>query len=531
MRTTQQHCLTEWSLPSRGAPGDGLDRVEVDVVVTDPAGRQRRVPAFWAGGSTWRVRYAPLQTGRHRWHSECLAAGLEDLHGQRGAFDVEPYTGDNPLLRHGPLRVAASRRTLEHADGTPFLWLGDTWWLGLCQRLTWPGEFMGLVDDRAAKGFTVIQVVAGLYPDMPAFDARGDNEAGGPWEADYASLRPAYFDHADRRLAAIVAAGMVPCIVGAWGFHLGWLGVERMQRHWRCLVARYGAWPVVWCLAGEGTMPYYLSTTPDADRAAQRRGWTEVARAVRRLDPIGHPLTIHPCEASRLSLDDSSLLDLDMLQTGHQDRLSLPNTLRALAAARASTPTLPVIEAEVCYEGIGEACRQELQRLLFWAAMLSGAAGFTYGANGLWQVNRREKPFGPSPHGMSWGDTPWDEAARLPGSAQVGLAARLLAGLPWWRFEPHPEWVEPHATPQEPLLPMAGGVPGLVRVLYLPCRWALPTLRALEPGLPYRARLVSPVDGRAHDLGVVQGDDAGTAALPVSRLPVFQDWVLILERA
>jgi hypothetical protein len=40
----------------------------------------------------------------------------------------------------------------------------------------------------------------GLYPDMFPFDPRGANEAGFPWEADYARIRPAYFDAADARL-------------------------------------------------------------------------------------------------------------------------------------------------------------------------------------------------------------------------------------------------------------------------------------------------------------------------------------------
>ena len=52
---------------------------------------------------------------------------------------------------------------------------------------------------RKAKGFSVIQIVAGLYPDMPAFDPRGANEAGFPWEQDYARVRPEYFDRADER--------------------------------------------------------------------------------------------------------------------------------------------------------------------------------------------------------------------------------------------------------------------------------------------------------------------------------------------
>ena len=140
--------------------------------------------------------------------------------------EIVAYAGDNPLYRHGPLRVAADHRHFEHADDTPFFWLGDTWWMGLCQRLHWPDEFQQLAADRKAKGFNVIQIVAGLYPDMPAFDPRGANEAGFPWENDYARIRPEYFDAADQRLRYLVEQGFTPCIVGAWGYFMPWMGVD-----------------------------------------------------------------------------------------------------------------------------------------------------------------------------------------------------------------------------------------------------------------------------------------------------------------
>ena len=72
--------------------------------------------------------------------------------------------------------------------------------------------------------------------------------------------------------------------------------------------------------------------------------------------------------------------------------------------------------------------------------MLNGAAGHTYGANGIWQCNRRGEPHGPSPHGGNYGNIPWDEAMQLPGSTQVGLGKALFAKFPWQKFEPHPEW-------------------------------------------------------------------------------------------
>ncbi|HEY5912737.1 MAG TPA: DUF4038 domain-containing protein [Verrucomicrobiae bacterium] len=36
----------------------------------------------------------------------------------------------------------------------------------------------------------------------------------------------------------------------------------------------------------------------------------------------------------------------------------------------------------------------------FWAHVIcSGCAGHTYGANGIWQVNRRDRPYEASPGG------------------------------------------------------------------------------------------------------------------------------------
>jgi hypothetical protein len=531
MRWALQNCPTEWAYSSGKGYQDPFHEVEVEVVFTDPDGEERRVPAFWAGENTWRVRYASPKVGRHRYRSVCSDESNPDLHGVEGVLEVTPYRGNHPLFQHGPLRVSGNRRYLEHHDGTPFFWLGDTWWMGLCQRLRWPGDFRALVADRVAKGFTVIQIVAGLYPDMPAFDERGANEAGFPWERDYARINPAYFDMADLRIDYLVRSGLVPCLVGCWGYFLPWMGVERMKQHWRNLVARYGAYPVVWCLAGEGIMPYYLSEAKEQDSIFQKKGWTELAAYVRAIDPYHHPITIHPTDSARRQVEDPALLDFDMLQTGHGDRTSIPNTVRQVVGSYQGTPRMPVINGEVCYEGIGEACRQEVQRFMFWACLLNGACGHTYGANGIWQVNTREQPYGPSPHGMAWGHTPWEEAYQLPGSAQLGRGKRLLERYEWWRFEPHPEWVEPHWSEENFHAPYAAGIPGEVRIFFLP--WFTPTVRVkgLEPGVHYRAFLFNPADGSEQDLGHVAPDTAGDWPLPLARLPIFQDWVLVLERA
>jgi Protein of unknown function (DUF4038)/Domain of unknown function (DUF5060) len=210
--TTNRAC--EISFTSRKAYADPFNDVTVDAVVTAPDGSTQVVPAFWAGGQTWRIRYSAPRPGDYRFQTRCSDAANADLQGASGIIRLGKYEGDNPFYRHGPVRVASDRKHFEHADGTPFLWLGDTWWMGLCKRLKWPEEFKALTADRIDKGFNVVQIVAGLYPDMPAFDERGANEAGFPWQRNYARINPAYFDAADLRIAHLADSGLAPCIRG-----------------------------------------------------------------------------------------------------------------------------------------------------------------------------------------------------------------------------------------------------------------------------------------------------------------------------
>ena len=524
-----QNCVTEWSFASSKAYDDPFNEITLDVIFTDPDGHEHCVPAFWAGEGNWRIRYSSSKLGIHNWRSVCSDTANSGLHNLAGKLEIKPYDGKNPLLQHGHLKVSENRRYLEHIDGTPFLWLGDTWWMGLCKRLQWPGDFQTLTADRVNKGFSVIQIVAGPYPDMGQFDERGLNEAGFSWTAGYNQINPAYYDMADLRINHLIQKGLVPCILSCWGYYIVWMGVEKMKKHWRNLIARYGAYPVVWCLAGEGAMPYYLTKEREKDVEFQKQGWTELAAYVKTTDPYHHPITIHPTNSARDQLTDQSLLDIDMLQTGHSDRRSIPNTIRAVGEAYSRTPTMPVINGEVCYEGIGEASRQEVQRLMFWVCMLSGACGHTYGANGIWQVNRKDLPYGPSPHGMSWGDVPWDEAAQLPGSQQLGLSKSLLQRYEWWNFQPHQEWVEPSGNKDNYNAAFAGGIPGKVRIIFLPSGvWGI-KLKGIEADKRYKAFLFNPVNGKEQEIGEVKPDEQGNAQIPLSRTPIFQDWVLVME--
>jgi len=229
-----------------------------------------------------------------------------------------------------------------------------------------------------------------------------------------------------------VKSGMAPTIVGGWGYYLSIMGMDKMKKHWRYLIARYGAFPVVWILGGEGAMSYYLSAHPGQDIDLQKRGWTELGKYVRSIDPFGHPITIHPTRSAReTEVVDDSVLDFDMLQTGHSGWASAANTVASVSAHYSKTPPMPVLVGETVYEGHQQTNWQDTQRFAFWVSMMNGAAGHTYGAGGIWQVNGRTVPHGPAPRGITYENTPWDEAMRLPGSMQVGIGKSILMKYPW----------------------------------------------------------------------------------------------------
>ncbi|MDD5261061.1 MAG: DUF4038 domain-containing protein [Methylacidiphilales bacterium] len=542
---------------------DPYNEATVDVVVSDSQGKQQVVPAFWAGGQTWKMRYASRVPGRYTYRVICSDTANSSLHGKSGTMEFSPYKGTNPLFLHGPVRVSNDLRHFEHEDGTPFFWLGDTWWFGLCKRFGWPSDFHALTEDRRKKGYTVIQITSGLNPEdsgggAPPFDPRSMNEAGYAWEDNYARINPKYFDLADQRIQYLVENGLLPCVVGAWGYHLPAMGVEKMNQHWRYLIARWGALPVVWCLAGELTMPYWPPRTAHEledlkkrgltitdrrkqDSAFQKHGWTEVARYVRQTDPYRRLFTVHPrgMQSGREQIEEPALLDFEMLQASHDEWWGMPGSIELLKQGLQAAPKMPVLIGEIVYEGLQEHNRQDVVRFAFWTAMLTGAAGHTYGAGGIFEMESAREPYGLTPDGdwHSYLDPSWDVAAQFPGAQQVAWGKQLLSQFEWWRLEPHPEWVEPHASQENIRAPYAAAIPGELYVVYLPIllndreslhQWKSPVLSKLDPKVTYDAFWFCPSTAKEEPISTVQVGAEGTWAPPVPEEMV--DWVLVVAK-
>src|SRR3954453_5533558 len=69
--TVEANKTLELAFASKKTYTDPFNEIELDVVVTAPGGEQARVPAFWAGGQNWKLRFASGAVGDYRYRTEC----------------------------------------------------------------------------------------------------------------------------------------------------------------------------------------------------------------------------------------------------------------------------------------------------------------------------------------------------------------------------------------------------------------------------------------------------------------------------
>ena len=140
---------------------------------------------------------------------------------------------------------------------------------------------------------------------------------------------------------------------------------------------------------------------------------------------------------------------------------------------------------------------------------------------------RKGEPYGNSPHGGNYGPIPWDEAMRLPGSTQVGLAGKLLQSLPSEKFQPHNDWAEWQTpSPEKFLVPYVAGIPRTLRVIYVPTAQPIRLLH-LESDVHYSARIFDPLTGKTTDLLTDARAGESWSLSPPSGWG--HDWVVLLD--
>lgn len=350
------------------------------------------------------------------------------------------------------LKVSENGRFLQKPDGTPFFYLGDTAW-ELFHRLD-RQESEKYLEDRAEKGFTVIQAVV-----LAELDGLKTPNAAG--EVPLIGLDPAkpnekYFEHVDYVVNKAQELGLYIGMLPTWGdkFNLKWgvgpevFSPENAEVFGKFLGKRYKDKPIIWILGG--------------DRSPEEGEDFDIVRAmakgVRQGDRGSHLITYHPMggQSSAQFFHNDKWLDFNMFQSGHG--IVDNQNYKATAREYALSPVKPVLDGEPCYEDHpinwqaknGWFDEFDSRRAGYWS-MLSGACGHTYGNHNIWQM------WQPGWDPISQARTPWWQSLDYPGAFQAGYMRRLFESRPWQMLVPNKSLVKdaPNTAGKEVLAAVA----------------------------------------------------------------------------
>ena len=467
-----------------------------------------RLPLAWAGGS-------PFPPDKMRYLSWLWLLALTGW-----------ACHSTPAPALPDLRVSADGRHLETVEGDPFFYLGDTAW-ELFHRLN-REEAEAYLQDRAAKGFTVIQAVA-----LAELDGLQDPNPYGdrPLEAQDPT-RPveAYFAHVDWIIDRAGQLGLYIGLLPTWG--------DKWNKQWGVgpeiftpeNARAYGAWlgaryrdrsNLIWILGGDRKpdSPLHLAII-DSMAAGLAAG-----------DGGRHLMTFHPMGGYRSAefFHDRAWLDFNMSQSGHGTDYATSNYVLQ-RRSYAEQPVKPTLDGEPCYEDhpiawkpaeLGWYDDSDVRRTAWWG-LLSGGCGTTYGNHNIWQM------WQPGRAPISWARTRWREALAYPGAAQVGYLRRFWEARPWTRLQPDTSLLAAPNPPGAAHILAARDREGTYLIAYSPqgAPFALPA-GVLGTG-QLRAWWLNPRDGQAWEAGTFDG--AAPLRLEPPAPGPGSDWGLLVEQ-
>ncbi|MCC6301658.1 MAG: DUF4038 domain-containing protein, partial [Gammaproteobacteria bacterium] len=462
---------TRWetSLTSSVAYANPYADVTVVVTYTGPDGQTFTGNAFWDGGNTFRLRFMFPAAGTWTWTTAASDTGNAGLHDRTGSVTVAPYTGSNALYARGYPRVSANRRYLTYADGTPFLWLGDTAWSA--PMAASQAEWESYVQLRKAQKFNVIQV----HSRDGWVNLSADRDGNPPFRGTGATLawNPAYWQGVEKKVQYANDQGLMVYFTAVRQPGPGFPDTDSIEvaRFARNLAARM--------------MGNFVVYSPVADDL-----WTQLADvsgSELAASTSVHLISAHPrfFLAPAEVFHGKNYVAVSGLQSGNgwtydpyfREPFRPFDPIVASQAAIDWTlalynrlPTKPVINQEVVYDSLnlqngdtGDYIQPypiRLPRSTAYLAMLSGSAGLTYGTGGVWNWGRN---VGNATAGWSL-----SQALARPSAREMQYLFELFSGLEWWNLVPSHESIRNQPADGLGRMAMARTRDGGLGVAYLP---------------------------------------------------------------
>ncbi|MDO4291930.1 MAG: DUF4038 domain-containing protein [Eubacteriales bacterium] len=392
-----------------------------------------------------------------------------------------------------PVRINREGGYFEDQEGRPFFWHGDTCW-----RIFWMmtyEEACRYLEDRAQKGFTVIQVHM-LPHHIYQANVYGENPFLEPGKID--RLNEAYFAHADRVIACARSLGLAVAIAPMWlsvwedDWYQYYHG-EPVLSYARQLAQRYERFDNVIAFLHGGD-----------DDATALHG--EIRRCVPEFKKYApHVLgTFHAGIGPGYPFfGEEDWYEFCMNYTYDYDQC-----IRQMREARQKYPEKPALLGETHYDGNDGICPALIRKFAYTSVLLGGA-GHTYGNKDIWMAT------------MFWPDALYTAAAQ-----HMMVLREIFDGLLWHRFVPDTEGrrlqnvrvLMPNASDR--YIPAAGIRGERTVVAYLSDRRYF-TVRGKGR---YNGTWIDPVSGRRFAFTKEAGE---TLQIPGHNADGSDDWLLL----
>jgi len=431
------------------------------------------------------------------------------------------------------LIVSVDGHGLQFENGTPFFWLGDTGW-ELFHRLTLP-EIKQYLDNRAAKGFTVIQAVVlaefeGLKRPNPYGELPLINQ-------DPTKPNDAYFKVIDSTVQMASERKLILGLLPTWG--------DKVTKAWgtgpmifdSVNAYAYGHWlgkryqdrqNIVWILGGD--------RPPVFEGKDFRPVWRQMAKGLRDATKGRCLIAYHPWGGNVSSsswLQQEDWLDIHMFQSGHGDGHDVPSW-KTVKRDLQLQPARPTLDGEPNYEDHpvnpwpkwnpeNGYFRDYDVRKQCYRSVFAGACGVTYGHHAIWQfMSAREEL-------INFADRGWVNAMDRPGAFQVGYLRKLIESRPFLNRVADSSLVVGGLGEQPEHMEAFRGDDNHYAMVYLPIGRTIELNMSFMKAKQMKAWWFNPKTGEATPLGLMKRLDNMTFTTPTQGKE--NDWVLVVEDA